>query len=109
MLAVLFIASLNTQTTFNLTAWSLKDSQTMTYHMSTVEIILIAFVAGLLVGIFWAASFYVQIQKKLKEYQRKLEKTSVQSTEDSSKVSVLESKIEVLEKALQSALDKNNE
>lgn len=109
IIAVIFLASLNTQAMFDMTIWNAKGTEAMTYHVSVVQILLMAFVAGLLVGVFWAAAFYVQTQKKLKEYQRKLEKTSVQYTEDNCKVSVLEAKIEVLEKALQSALDKNNE
>ena len=39
-------------------------------------------------------------------YKRKLEKESVTSEESSAKVKVLESKIEVLEKALENALKK---
>ena len=39
-------------------------------------------------------------------YKRKLEKESVTSTENFSRVKVLESKIEVLEKALENALKK---
>lgn len=69
-------------------------------------LILWAFAAGILLGTFWAAAFYSQIQTKLKEYQRKLEKTSVQTDEESSKIAVLEQKIQVLEKSLQSALEK---
>lgn len=44
--------------------------------------------------------------KKLNSYKRELEKESIASTESSSKVKVLESKIEVLEKALENALKK---
>ena len=65
-----------------------------------------AFFAGILVGIVLMSYFYTKSQRKLKEYQRKLEKTSVQSSEGSSKVDVLEAKIEVLEKALKSALER---
>lgn len=65
--------------------------------------------AGFFSGALWVASFYVTNKIKLKEYQRKLEKTSVSAESESSKVSVLEAKIEVLEKALQSALEKNND
>lgn len=65
--------------------------------------------AGFFSGAFWVASFYVSNKAKLKEYQRKLEKTSVSAESESSKVSVLEAKIEVLEKALKSALEKNND
>ena len=109
MITVIFLASLNTQALVDVAFWSEKGALVIAHHVSLIQVLLFAFVAGLLTGIFWAAAFYVQTQKKLKEYQRKLEKTSVQSTEDSSKVSVLEAKIEVLEKALQSALDKNND
>ena len=97
---VVFLASLNTQTFLNL-----NISHSLVYHITLVQVMLWIFVAGMLSGIFWAASFYVQIQAKLKEYQRKLEKTSVAAESDNSKVAVLESKIAVLEKALQSALD----
>lgn len=104
VVAVIFIASLNTHTVFDFNIWTIKGA-TMVYHASLVQVILMAFVAGMLAGIFWAASFYSPVQAKLKEYQRKLEKTSVQSTEESSKVTVLEEKIKVLEKALQTALE----
>jgi len=62
---------------------------------------------GIFAGMLLIIPAYKKADNKLKEYQRKLEKTSVQSSEDSSKVSVLQAKIEVLEKALKSALDKN--
>lgn len=109
VIAIVFLASLNAQTILNLTVWNTKQMHLLAYNVGLVQIILLAFIAGVLAGGLWAASFYVQTQTKLKEYQRKLEKTSVQSSEDSSKVAVLEAKIEVLEKALQSALEKNNE
>ena len=43
--------------------------------------------------------------KKINAYQRQLEKESISSNESSSRVKVLESKIEVLEKALENALN----
>lgn len=104
VIAVIFLSTLNTQTVFNLAFW--KGNTDIFYNVILAKLILIIFLLGLLAGIFWSASFYIQVQKKLKEYQKKLEKTSVQSTEDSSKVSVLEEKIKVLEKALQTALNK---
>lgn len=108
VLAVVFIASLNTQTFFNLTFWVLKGT-VIVYNVALAKVILAFFVTGILTGIFWAASFYAPVQTKLKEYQRKLEKTSVQTYEESSKVAVLEEKIKTLEKALQSALEKDQE
>lgn len=105
IIAVIFLAALNTQTAFDFTVWGTSGTKAIAYHVTLVQVILMTFVAGILTGIFWAAAFYKPVQTKLKEYQRKLEKTSVQSTEESSKVAVLEEKIKVLEKALQSALE----
>ena len=105
MVSVIFLASLNTQTMVDFTVFgATKTASATIYHANLVQVILMAFIAGVFAGIFWAVAFYSPIQKKLKEYQRKLEKTSVQSDEETSKVSVLEEKIKVLEKALQSAL-----
>lgn len=106
MVMVIFIASLNTQS-FAFTAWVANGGKVV-YQISLATILLIFFVAGTLAGIFWAASFYSPVGNKLKEYQRKLEKTSVTTDEESSKVAVLEEKIKTLEAALQSAL-KNKE
>lgn len=64
------------------------------------------FFAGILIGILLMSIFYFRSEKKLKEYKRKLEKTSIKTDEGSSKVAVLEAKIQTLEKALQSALEK---
>ena len=50
----------------------------------------------------------MDISRKLKAYKRELEKNSISSDESDSKVKVLESKIEVLEKALKNALDAIN-
>lgn len=104
VVAVIFIASLNTQTFFNFTVW-ITNNASIIYHVALAKVILAFFIAGILTGVFWAAAFYAPLQNKLKEYQRKLEKTSVQTDEESSKVEVLEAKIQVLEKALQSALE----
>lgn len=104
VVVVIFLASLNTHTVFDLTVWITKGSSII-YHVALAKVLLTFFVAGILTGTFWAAAFYSPVQKKLKEYQRKLEKTSVQSDEESSKVAVLEAKIATLEKALQSAIE----
>ena len=107
VVGVIFLAALNTQTVFDFMVWySRKGHSAILYHVTLVQIILWVFVAGILAGSCWAAAYYSSIQKKLKEYQRKLEKTSVQTNEESSKVEVLEAKIQTLEKALQDALNK---
>lgn len=71
--------------------------------------VIIAFAIGFLLGLLFMSIFYFKSKNTLKEYKRKLEKTSINSTEGSSKVAVLEAKIATLEKALQSALEKNND
>lgn len=100
---VIFLASMNMQTA-NFIMGMAKGGNVV-YHVALAEILLIFFVAGTFAGIFWAASFYSPVENKLKEYQRKMEKASVQSDEESSKVAVLEEKIKTLEAALQSALE----
>lgn len=65
----------------------------------------VVFFIGFLAGSAFVLIFYIRLKNTLKEYKKKLEKTSINSTEESSKVAVLEAKIATLEKALQSALD----
>ncbi len=64
------------------------------------------FFAGLIFGILLMNLKLNVKNDKLKSYKRELEKESVSSDENSAKVKVLESKIEVLEKALENALKK---
>ena len=66
----------------------------------------IAFVAGLAADSIIIIIMGIDKNKKISAYQRQLEKKSVSSEEDSARVKVLEQKIEVLEKALDNALNK---
>ena len=61
---------------------------------------------GFITGILFTLSYMLDVSRKLKAYKRELEKSSINSDENDSKVKVLESKIEVLEKALKDALNK---
>lgn len=76
------------------------------HSLPLAYLILGIFAMGLASGLVCAMAFSIPVQKKLKEYQRRLEKTSVQTDEDSSRVAVLEAKIATLEKALDNALNK---
>ncbi len=67
---------------------------------------IIAFAAGLLIGAGWLGFLYLQLKKKTAAYERRLEKTSVESSSSSSRVEVLEAKIKVLEKALDDAINR---
>lgn len=49
-------------------------------------------------------TMFSRTSNSLNEYKRELEKESIDKNESSSKIKVLESKIEVLEKALEQAL-----
>ena len=61
---------------------------------------------GFITGVLFTLSYVLDVARKLKAYKRELEKSSVSSDENNSKVKVLEAKIEVLEKALKDALSK---
>ena len=64
------------------------------------------FIAGMLFGIFLMNIKLNVKNERISTYKRELEKEAVLSTESDAKVKVLESKIEVLEKALENALKK---
>ena len=64
------------------------------------------YLSGIVLGVIGTCAFYQGTSKKAKAYKRELEKESIAGTEASAQIKVLESKIEVLEKALQQALDK---
>ena len=64
------------------------------------------FTSGILVGIFLMLLKLNVKNTKIDIYKRELEKESVTSDKNSARVKVLESKIEVLEKALENALKK---
>ena len=64
------------------------------------------FLSGFALAIFLMTLKINVKNKKLNSYKRELEKESIASTESSSRVKVLETKIEVLEKALENALKK---
>ena len=99
-----YFSSLNRSMPIDIELWGAHHVQ-----LDFAYVICGVLILGIIVGVLWALGYYITVSDKLKEYQRKLEKTSVNAECDSSKVSVLESKIQVLEKALQSALEKNNE
>lgn len=64
------------------------------------------FFAGIFAGMFIMFLRLSVKNSKINAYKRELEKESISSDESASRVKVLESKIEVLEKALENALKK---
>ena len=66
----------------------------------------IVFLAGMTAGISLGSLKINSKNKVLNSYKRELEKEAIASDENASRVKVLESKIEVLEKALENALKK---
>ncbi len=85
---------------FNITPYSLTMG-------AWVFILLIYFLGELELALFFLPVI-MQNREKEGAYERRLEKTSVSNEESSAKVKVLENKIQVLEKALEDALKKNN-
>jgi len=79
-------------------------------QISDKNIIIDGIVFVFVCGFSLSAMIYNLINKavsnSLNMYKRELEKESIDKVENSSKVKVLESKIEVLEKALEEALKK---
>ena len=84
----MFILSYLTYTTFN----------------SFKYLSLILFVYGIITGILLMTLVLSAKTSKLNIYKRELEKESVKTDENNSKVKVLEAKIKVLEKALDNAI-----
>lgn len=76
--------------------------------INTALLILILYFAGESAMFFFLLPVLKQNKEKESAYERRLEKTSVSKDESSSKVKVLEAKIEVLEKALEDALKKRS-
>lgn len=109
LISIIIIAIVAFLASYNIGAIDFKLWNSTTYSVNLVYIILATLIAGLTAGAAWMGSFYFISMNKLKEYRRKLEKDSVAAECESSKIGVLEAKIEVLEKALQSALNKDSE
>ena len=68
--------------------------------------LILALLLGIILGIFIMNILVIVKNKKIGAYKRQLEKESISSDENAAKVKVLESKIQVLEKALENALKK---
>ena len=72
----------------------------------TAKNLIFMFVGGFALAGLIFEIMYTGTSISLNEYKRELEKESINKTESDSRVKVLESKIEVLEKALDEALKK---
>ena len=76
-------------------------------NIKTPVLFLILFLAGECAGRSFLISSRISGQEKLQAYKRELEKGSVTNSASTSKIEVLENKIQVLEKALNDALKRN--
>lgn len=109
LISVLIIVLVAVLASYNEPAVDFKIFNGTVHHLSLYYLLLATVMSGVTAGFCWAISLYIVSETKLKEYKRKLEKNTVEAECDNSKVSVLEAKIEVLEKALKSALENNND
>lgn len=76
------------------------------FYISSGLIMLASGIAGFLSGILLMSCKIYDINRKYDNYKREYEKVSLKTIESSDREKVLESKIEVLEKALKDALNK---
>ncbi|MBS6602738.1 MAG: hypothetical protein KH301_03135 [Brachyspira sp.] len=110
ILGVMFLVILNVRETITLQVWGPKfdASANMVYHLT--KTLNVAFytvcvmLAGLFAGVALTLPFYFAELDKISAYRRELERRDVKSDSSTSKVRVLEAKVEVLEKALRDAL-----
>lgn len=109
IIGITFLARENAQTMVDFSTIGIGALHAKIYHIKLIYVMQLGLIAGALAGICFMVPGVYTSEAKLKEYKRKLEKTSVQSSCDSSKVDVLEAKIQVLEKALKSALEQKND
>jgi len=77
-------------------------------HMELFYTLLSVATLSMVLGIYVMTFMRMKQEKTIKEYKRELERRGIDKDESSSKVKVLESKIEVLEKALQESLKKKD-
>jgi len=77
-------------------------------HSELFYVLLSVATLSMVLGIYAMTFLRLKQEKTIKEYRRELERRGIDKDENSSKVKVLESKIVVLEKALEESL-KNKE
>ena len=73
--------------------------------LNLASILFVTLIIGLSIGSGVVTLFLKEEQMRLKAYKRELEKTSIQGSNNETKVEVLEAKIKTLEKAFDSVLD----
>lgn len=107
---VLIVMNYNNAVEINLVSTSLSEILGLPAMSKTLSLgiyTLLIFILDEIAALFFFLPLMRTINEKNTAYKRQLEKTSVSSTESSSRVEVLEAKIKVLEKALEDALKKN--
>lgn len=106
---VFFLMNYENVTTINLMNGyfsSLTGIAEKSITLSTGALTLLFFVLGEGSAVLFFLPFLAKNKEKQGAFERRLEKSSVSTEESSSKVKVLEAKIQVLEKALSDALKK---
>lgn len=110
VVAVIMVAYLNMDTGLSFIIWKEFNSPNiLVFHSRFFQVVGIVLVLGMFIGSCWAGAYYSQIAEQIKEYQKKLEKTNVSSSEEGAKIAVLEEKIKVLEQALRKAIEQSKE
>ena len=113
ILIICVIVMMNFQDTITINIISEQFSMLLNKPLYSINLNVAVFALGLFVlgeisALFFFAPLYWSLKKKYNAYKRELEKGSVSNTSSEAKISVLENKISVLERALKDALKRQN-
>ena len=116
MLALIYIACVNYTEVAHLQIWGLEGASALQKFGIPTDamfrdtrltwIIVGTLLSGVFIGASVVAQFYFAQKEKLDAYKRELERKMITNSSSTSKIEVLESKINTLEIALQNALKK---
>ncbi len=107
---IIVVMNLETTISFNIInsiSAELLKTNPLSQDINLGLFVLYIYIAGIISAVLFFFPLLKCINDKTSAYQRQLEKTSVNNSENASRVDILENKIKVLEKALNDALNKN--
>lgn len=104
IIAVIYLAVINYGDISSMHILTGNVSKTVSIHFS--YFIILFFILGCVSGAMSIGQLYLVQKERLNAYKRELEKGSITNSSSTSKISILENKIRVLEKALNDALNK---
>ncbi|MCQ2789210.1 MAG: hypothetical protein MJ229_02415 [bacterium] len=105
VLYVIFFGIWNSAIDLKIELFHFGNMNIVPLQIDFIYLVGVIFLLGIIAGFIWASGLFLPMHKKMKEYQKRIEKAGISSEEDASRVAVLEAKIETLETALKNAID----